>query len=341
MNQQYSPIGLYALCKPLLFRIPPEKAHKLSLQALHMAGSFSPFQHMLHHLFSPASESISIMGLVWKNRIGMAAGYDKNAWALDGLEGMGLGHIEVGTITPLPQKGNPAPRVHRLPQESALVNRLGFPNDGLDVIARRIERYCQQREKRTTSQSTRPLLGINIGKNKTTPNEQASEDYYKCFLRLKDFADYIAINVSSPNTPNLRALQSEEELEKILHPILNTRSQDSSHVPILVKLSPDLHQETRMKMIEKLVEWNIEGVIISNTTKTLHPWEGGKSGAPLHDGTLALVQETRKNFPKLVIIASGGVGMDGDQKAFVDAGADLIQIWTALIYRGPKLLRHL
>ena len=273
------------------------------------------------------------------NPVGLAAGFDKDARWHKQLGCLGFGHIEVGTITPRPQKGNPYPRVHRLPQESALVNRLGFPNDGLDVIAKRIESYCDRRNKRYSD--VRPILGINIGKNKTTPNEQASLDYKVCFERLKNLADYIAINVSSPNTPNLRALQNEEELEKILLPILNIRAKESSRVPILVKLSPNLQHDARMHMIQKLVEWNIDGVILSNTTKTSHPWEGGKSGAPLHDGTLSLIKDTRESFPSLVIIASGGIGLDGDLQTFVEAGADLIQIWTALVYRGPKVLRRL
>ncbi len=339
MSHKYMPIGLYSFAKPILFQLPPEKAHKLSLRALGVAGSISPARKLLHYLFSPSNQPISLFGRSFHNRIGMAAGYDKNAQALDGLEGMGFGHIEVGTITPKPQKGNPYPRVHRLPKESALVNRLGFPNDGLDTIAKRIESYCERRNKRHSG--TRPVLGINIGKNKSTPNEDASLDYKECFERLKDFADYMAINVSSPNTPNLRALQSEEELEKILTPILDIRAQGSSHVPIVVKLSPNLPDDARRHMIQKLVDWSIDGVILSNTTKTSQPWEGGKSGAPLHDSTLALIQETRQTFPELVIIASGGIGLDGDLQAFTKAGADLIQIWTALVYRGPNLLRRL
>lgn len=341
MTPHYSPIGLYGLCKPLLFTLPPEKAHKLSLHALHWAGTFSPVRGILRHMFSPTPAPISLMGHDWRNRIGMAAGYDKSALALDGLESMGFGHIEVGTITPKPQKGNPSPRIHRIPSESALVNRLGFPNDGLEIIAQRIEQYCTRRERRNDTEKNRPLLGINIGKNKTTPNEQACDDYHTCFMRLKDFADYIAINVSSPNTPNLRALQNEEELEKILLPIINIRAQQSSSLPILVKLSPDLHNDARHKMIEKLIDWSIDGVILSNTHKTTLPWEGGKSGAPIHDATLSLVRQTRKDFPKLTIIASGGIGMDDDLRRFVEAGADLIQVWTALVYRGPKLLRRL
>ncbi|MAA80596.1 MAG: dihydroorotate dehydrogenase (quinone) [Deltaproteobacteria bacterium] len=339
MKHTYAPIGLYSLCKPLLFRIPPEKAHKLSLRALGLAGSLPPARYVLKRFFSPDTQSLSLFGHTFINRIGMAAGYDKNAQALDGLEGMGFGHIEVGTITPKPQKGNPNPRVHRLPQESALVNRLGFPNDGLDIIAKRIESYCNRRNKRYSG--PRPILGINIGKNKTTANAQAYLDYKECFTRLKDVADYITINVSSPNTPNLRALQSEEELEKILTPILDIRQKSASHVPILVKLSPNLEHNTRTGMIQKLVEWSVDGVILSNTTKTSHPWEGGKSGAPLHDATLSLIQETRSRFPNLVIIASGGIGLDGDLQTFIEAGADLIQIWTALVYRGPYLLRRL
>ena len=339
MSHTYDPIGIYSLCKPMLFRIPPERAHKLSLRALGLAGALPPARSLLRHMFAPSEQSISLLGHTFTNRIGMAAGYDKNAQALDGLDSMGFGHIEVGTITPKAQKGNPYPRVHRLPNESALVNRLGFPNDGLHIIAKRIESYCNRRNKRYSG--PRPILGINIGKNKTTPNEQASEDYKECFVRLKDFADYIAVNVSSPNTPNLRALQREEDLKKILFPILDIREKSTARVPVLVKLSPNLEREARMNMIQKLVEWNIDGVILSNTSKTSQPWEGGKSGAPLHDETLALIQETRQRFQNLVIIASGGIGLDGDLHTFTEAGADLIQIWTALVYRGPNLLRRL
>jgi dihydroorotate dehydrogenase len=343
MNPQYAPIGLYRLCTPLLFLLNPEKAHKMSLKALHWSGKIPLMHSMMRSILAPPSKPYSFLGHTIPNRIGMAAGYDKNACALDGLEAMGFGHIEVGTITPKPQKGNPTPRIHRLKKESALVNRLGFPNDGVDIIAKRIEIYRTRQAQRhdCTNQQLRSLLGINIGRNKSTSNADAASDYVQCFERLCDYGDYIAINISSPNTPNLRALQNKNSLEDLLVPLLNARAKKTNPVPFFVKLSPDVSAEQRAQTLHQLVDLGIEGVILSNTQKTQTPWEGGKSGAGLHQNTYTIIKEAKKETPKLRIIASGGIGMDGDTERFCTAGADLIQIWTALIYRGPQLLRRL
>lgn len=343
MNPKYTPIGLYGLCTPLLFLLAPEKAHKMSINALNWTRKIPMMHSMMHSMLAPKYKPYSFLGHSLPNRIGMAAGYDKNALALDGLEAMGFGHIEVGTITPKPQNGNPYPRIHRIKKESALVNRLGFPNDGLDIITKRIESYRTRQAKRQDGhkQKSKPMLGINIGRNKSTSNEEAASDYLQCFERLSAFADYIAINISSPNTPNLRALQNKESLEDLLTPLLNARAKKSHAVPFFVKLSPDLSTDQRSQTLSLLVELGIEGVILSNTQRTQSPWEGGKSGACLNQSTYSIVQQAKKEAPKLRIIASGGIGLDGDTKRFCSAGADLIQIWTALIYRGPQLLRRL
>lgn len=337
MSEHFAPIGLYSLGKPFLFLIPPEAAHHLSLEALHWAGSFSPTRSLIQTLFAPKEDPITLFGKELPNRIGLAAGYDKNAIALDGLEAMGFGHIEVGTITPKPQAGNSKPRIWRLPKEYALVNRMGFPSEGLNTVEKRIETYMKHRN--TTKRT--PALGINIGKNKTTPNEEAHKDYLECFKRLSDFADYITVNISSPNTPNLRELQNTQALEKLLLPLLNVRENQSKRTPLMVKLSPDLSQEHRLQTLHQLVDLGIEGVILSNTQKTQTPWEGGKSGLLLRDDTLSLIREAKHETPKLKLIASGGIGFDGDVQHFSEAGADLVQIFTGLIYRGPKLLRKL
>ena len=341
MSDRFEPIGLYGLSKPLLFSIPPETAHSLSLQALGLSGKFSWSRALLRTMFAPSNDPISLFGKELPNRIGLAAGYDKNATALDGLEAMGFGHIEIGTIVPKPQPGNPSPRVHRLPQEFALVNRLGFPSQGLDVISRRIEGYLNRREKRNIKNQPSPMLGINIGRNKLTPNEDAHKDYLECFLRLSDFADYCTINISSPNTPNLRKLQNDSALKSLLTPILNARINQEKQTPLLVKLSPDLSSEHRIKTLHTLVELGIEGVVLSNTKRTQEPWEGGLSGAFLHDNSLRLITEAKTETPSLRLIASGGIGQDNDVQLFTEAGADLVQVWTALLYRGPKLLQKL
>lgn len=341
MSKRFEPIGLYGLSKPILFSIPPERAHSLSLQALCLAGKFSWSRALLRSICAPNNDPVSLFGMELSNRIGLAAGYDKNATSLDGLEAMGFGHIEIGTIVPKPQPGNPSPRVHRLPQESALVNRLGFPSEGLDLVSRRIEAYLNRREQRSSEMQQRPMLGINIGRNKVTPNEEAHRDYLECFLRLSDFADYCTINISSPNTPNLRELQNRTALESLLTPILNARMKQRKQTPLLVKLSPDLSQEQRCQTLHQLVELGVEGVVLSNTKRTLEPWEGGRSGAFLHDQTLGLIREAKAETPSLRLIASGGIGQDDDVALFTEAGADLVQVWTALIYRGPRLLQKL
>lgn len=340
MKEELSPIGIFALIQPFLFLIAPETAHHLGLKTVQIAGSISLTQTLTRFLFAPKNDPIQLFGKELPNRVGLAAGYDKHALALDGLEAMGFGHIEIGTITPRPQAGNPYPRIHRHPKEYALVNRMGFPSEGLDVVAKRIEAYLSRREKRNSERKI-PALGINIGKNKITPNEEAHKDYLACFRRLTDFADYITVNISSPNTPNLRALQHNQALEKLLLPLLNERSKRRVHTPIMVKLSPDLSTEHRLQTLHLLVELGIEGVILSNTRKTQMPWQGGLSGLLLRDETLAIIKQAKRETPQLKIFASGGIGLDGDVALFAEAGADLVQVYTALIYRGPALLKRL
>ena len=333
--QIYEPIGLYSWLKPLLFQVPPEHAHNLSLNMLRWGGRFGVVRSLIHKAVAPAyREETTIFGHSITNRIGIAAGYDKNAAALNGLEAMGFGHIEVGTVTPRPQPGNNKPRIAREPSRSALVNRLGFPSEGMEVVAKRLESFCNKPEKKA-------MIGINIGKNKTTPNDQAYKDYCLCFEKLVDFADYMVINISSPNTPDLRQLQHVHALESLLTPILALRSRKDSQVPILVKFSPDLSQEACLLRVDKVVEMGIDGIVLSNTRKVKVPLEGGLSGLPLREETLRRVGFLRKAHPSLKIIASGGIGLDGDVERFIKAGADLIQIYTALVYRGPMLLKYL
>jgi len=340
MSHQFNPIGLYTFLKPFLFLLPPETAHKLSLYSLHWAGSFTVGRNLIQSMIAPPLDPTSIFGQQVPNRIGMAAGYDKNALALRGLEAMGFGHIEVGTITPQPQPGNPAPRLHRNPKNHTLVNRLGFPSEGMEIVAKRLEHY-RNHSANKPHKVARPLLGINIGKNKETPNDQAFLDYLSCFRRLVDFADYIAINISSPNTPNLRDLQQKEALEQLITPLLDERAKREQHTPLMVKLSPDMHDDQCLECVLQLSKLDIEGVILSNTRRTTSPWSGGLSGVALHESTLNRVEMIKKEIPHMKIIASGGIGLDHDVDRFRRAGADLIQIWTALIYRGPKIMRAL
>ena len=335
-SSRYSPIGFYSLARPFLFLLQPEQAHHLSLRGLSLAGRLPLFPSLIKN-FAPKDDPIECSGLHFPNRIGMAAGYDKNAVALKGLANMGFGHIEVGTITPKPQKGNPHPRITRLNKEDALVNRLGFPNEGVKTIKARIIRY---RNSSATQHNT-PILGINIGKNKNTPNEKAGKDYLLCYRELASLADYIVINISSPNTPGLRELQNRDGLLRILSPIQEEAQKYQKAPPLFVKLSPDLSPQMRETLLAQLRTLDIHGLILSNTQKTEVPFSGGKSGLPLRNASLSIIRSCRAQLPNATIIASGGIGLDGDTQVFVEAGADLVQIWTALIYRGPWLLRRL
>ncbi len=332
----FSPIGPYRILRPALFKLDPERAHKLSLRALHFAGSTRLTRAMIKSLIAPKPKPVTLAGLHFPHALGMAAGYDKNAVALAGLASMGFGHIEVGTVTPRPQTGQAKPRIFRMSQQAGLINRMGFPNDGMEQVAKRLEHY-----RRGISNSQQALIGVNIGKNKDTDNQDAASDYLQCFARLAPMADYMVLNVSSPNTPGLRALQSANALRAILEPVLDLRAQQGPNLPLFVKLSPDMQEETLLATLALLQELKIDGVVATNTSFVTSPERGGLSGAPLRNKAAERLALIKDHAPSLGLIACGGIGEDGDLDRYLSLGADLVQVWTALVYRGPSVLRAL
>jgi dihydroorotate dehydrogenase len=329
--------GYERFVRPLLFSLDAETAHHLTIALLQRASRFDPALRMLRSL-QPSPKPKTLFGLTFPNPIGLAAGLDKNGVALPAWAALGFGFIEIGTVTAKAQPGNPKPRIFRLPEQQALINRLGFNNDGADAIARRLAAL------RESGPWPAVPVGINIGKSRTTPLEQATDDYLYSFRALRDFADYITLNISSPNTPGLRELQEPEKLSELLHAIGNEAG--TTPKPLVVKISPDL-SGTELKTILVVCEENgVSGIIATNTTldhSSIAPQldqAGGLSGAPLRDKSTALVREinARSTIP---VIASGGIFDAESAREKFQAGALLIQLYTGLIYRGPQLLREI
>ena len=329
--------GYERFVRPLLFSLDAETAHHLTVALLQRASRFDPALRMLRSL-QPSPKPKTLFGLTFPNPIGLAAGLDKNGVALPAWAALGFGFIEIGTVTAKAQPGNPKPRIFRLPEQQALINRLGFNNDGADAIARRLAAL------RESGPWPAVPVGINIGKSRTTPLEQAKDDYLYSFRALRDFADYITLNISSPNTPGLRELQEPEKLSELLHAIGNEAG--TTPKPLVVKISPDL-SGTELKTILVVCEENgVSGIIATNTTldhSSIAPQldqAGGLSGAPLRDKSTALVREinARSTIP---VIASGGIFDAESAREKFQAGALLIQLYTGLIYRGPQLLREI
>jgi len=323
--------------RPLLFSIDPELAHRLTIEGLRVASQVDLGLRALK-FFQPADRPKKLFGLNFPNPIGLAAGLDKNGVALPAWAALGFGFIEIGTVTAQPQSGNPRPRIFRFPEQTALINRLGFNNDGAETIARRLSKL------RRSGRWPEVPIGINIGKSMGTPLGDATEDYLFSFRLLREFADYVVLNVSSPNTPGLRELQGPAALSELLHAIgeknLITRK------PILVKIAPDLGPEELKQVIATCEANKIAGIIATNTTIDHSPIpsaqdkQGGLSGAPLREKSTALVRQivARSTIP---VVASGGI-MDADSaREKIEAGAQLLQIYTGLIYRGPGLLREI
>ncbi len=282
----------------------------------------------------------TVAGMKFSNPIGLAAGFDKNGLYLHAMATLGFSHIEVGTITPLPQAGNPKPRLFRLVQSRALINRMGFNNDGVEVLARRLK------EKRSAG----VIVGANIGKNKDTPNERAVDDYLKCFLTLYDLVDYFTVNVSSPNTPGLRSLQDKEPL---MHILSNLQNQNKNAKPVFLKIAPDLTHQQLDEIIDIILQTKLTGVIATNTTITREGLKetnefiesigaGGLSGAPILNKSVSVVQYLKdKSSGQFVIIGVGGIEDYSSAQKHLDAGADLIQVYTGFIYTGPGLVKRI
>ena len=330
--------GSYELfVRPLLFSLNAETAHHFTVGLLQRASHFDPALRLLRS-FQPLSQPKTLFGLTFPNPIGLAAGLDKNGVALPAWATLGFGFIEIGTVTAKAQPGNPKPRIFRLPEQQALINRLGFNNDGADAIAQRLAAL------RVSGRWPAVPVGINIGKSRATPLEQATDDYLYSFRLLRDFADYIALNISSPNTPGLRELQEPEKLSELLHAI--GKQAGPAPKPLIVKISPDV-SDAELKAILAVCEENgVSGIIATNTTldhSSIAPQldqAGGLSGAPLRNKSTALVREiaARSTIP---VIASGGIFDAESAREKFQAGAQLVQLYTGLVYRGPHLLREI
>ena len=334
----------YALARPFLFGLDPETAHELTLAAL-ARTQHTPLA--LAWCAGRVDDPVELAGLKFPNRVGLAAGLDKNARCIDGLAAMGFGFIEVGTVTPKAQPGNPKPRMFRLPQAKALINRLGFNNDGLDAFIANVQKSAFRRQNTPSPL----LLGLNIGKNAATPIENAVDDYLSCLAGVYPHADYVTVNISSPNTKNLRALQSDEALDALLGRIAERRetleSQHGKRVPVFVKIAPDLDAVQVEVIAATLKRHGMDGVVATNTTlsrKTVkglpHAEEaGGLSGAPVLAASNRVIGQLRtalgQGFP---IIGVGGILSGADAVSKIKAGADVVQIYTGLIYRGPELV---
>lgn len=334
---------MYNLFRPLLFRLDPERAHALTLQALRITGNIFPSRKLLELFYRTPFKPVTVFGLTFKNPIGLAAGYDKDGVAIRGLAALGFGHVEVGTVTPKPQPGNPSPRVFRLVEDDAVINRMGFPSRGME--------YLEQQLSRGSNWNT--VLGVNLGKNKETPNEEAVLDFLALLKRFAAYADYLTINVSSPNTVGLRSLQGREALEGLLTQLHQQRlvEQDKykKRIPILVKLAPDLSDAELGEALEAILNTNMDGVIVTNTTLSREGLRsryreetGGLSGTPLTVKSEAVLNHTLKlvngNIP---VVSAGGVMNPEDAKRRLDMGAALVQVYTGLVYRGPGLVNEI
>jgi dihydroorotate dehydrogenase len=334
----------YAFTRPFLFGIDPEAAHDLTLAMLARTQN-TPLT--CTYGSARVDDPITLAGLTFPNRVGLAAGLDKNARCIDGLGAMGFGFVVVGTVTPLAQPGNPKPRMFRLPQARALINRLGFNNDGLDAFIANVQRATFRRKARGQTM----LLGLNIGKNAATPIDRATDDYLIGLAGVYPHADYVTINISSPNTKNLRDLQSDEALDSLLGAVASRREalaqQHGKRVPIFVKIAPDLDAAQIKVIAATLKRHSMDGVIATNTTLSREAVQGqhhaaeagGLSGAPVLEMSNGVIRQLRaalgKDFP---IIGVGGILTPQDAVSKINAGADLVQIYTGLIYQGPELV---
>jgi dihydroorotate dehydrogenase len=339
---------MYPLFRRFLFRLDPETAHQLTLQTLRLAGNFPLSRWFLKQVYKVPSKPVQAFGLTFKNPVGLAAGYDKDGLAIRGLAALGLGHVEIGTVTPKPQPGNPRPRVFRLVEDEGVINRMGFPGRGADFVVEKL--------KRSNVQTFRPaniVLGLNLGKNKDTPLEEAAQDYVELMRRFIFLADYLTINISSPNTVGLRRLQGREMLEQLLGSIHREREEIAlgrgGNAPILVKISPDMSEEELEDAVGVILERGMDGIIATNTSlareglKSEYRGEaGGLSGSPLAAGSEAVLRQVVKQVNgKVPIISVGGIMTPEDARKRLALGASLVQLYTGLVYRGPKLVQEI
>ena len=335
---------MYKLVRPLLFIFNPESIHGIAIGFIKTLGKLPVVSHRLHKYFTVENKNLrkEVLGISFPNPVGFAAGFDKNARVYNELKTFGFGFAEIGTVTPKPQPGNPKPRCFRLPADKALINRMGFNNDGLEAVTRRLKK-----------RNRNIILGGNIGKNTATPDEKAVDDYLECFKGLYDYVDYFTVNVSCPNVDNLRKLQTGGELETILKAIVEERRYRDAYKPVLLKISPDLTDEQTDDMLYIVRETGVDGIVAVNTTvtrkglktserKIADAGKGGLGGAPLTERTLEVIKYIRdQTSGQIPIIGVGGIMTPEDAQRMLDAGASLIQIYTGYVYNGPGFVRQI
>ncbi len=330
----------YSAIRKVFFKFDPEAIHELTIKGFKATGS-TPF-NMLYKQTVP-NKPVEVMGITFPNPVGLAAGLDKNGECIKAFEALGFGFVEVGTVTPRPQPGNEKPRIFRLPEANAIINRMGFNNKGVDYLVDQVIKANYS-----------GVLGINIGKNKDTPDEIAKDDYIHCMRKVYDHATYITVNISSPNTPGLRSLQYGEALNELLSALKTEQTalaeQFGKYVPVAVKIAPDLNAEEVNSIAQCLIANNIDGVIATNTTlardKVAHlPFgdeQGGLSGAPVKEKSTQVIQLLAKALDnKLPIIGVGGISSGADAQEKIAAGAKLVQVYTGFIYQGPQLIKDI
>lgn len=351
MNRYLRPIVFnaflmfYRLCvRPFLFLLPPENVHHLVMKMLRMGGRVPGKLAVWRSLFGVRNKrlEVEVAGIRFPNRVGLAAGFDKDAIAYRELSAFGFGFIEVGTVTPKPQEGNPKPRLFRLPADHALINRMGFNNSGVKAVAGRLR-----------NNNGKVIIGGNIGKNKITPNERAVDDYLTCFRELHAVVDFFVVNISSPNTPGLRELQDKEPLQRLLSALMEKNLRSQPPRPIFLKIAPDLTRNQVDEIIEIVTQTGLAGMVVSNTTisreglrtdavQIANIGAGGLSGKPVFQRSTELLQYiATKSGKSFALIASGGIHSPDDAQAKLRAGADLVQLYTGFIYEGPGLVRRI
>jgi dihydroorotate dehydrogenase len=343
---------MYKLLRSFLFLFDAEKVHYFAMHVFKLLCKIGFIKKVIAKIFTPApfkNKRFQLGNLSFKNPVGLGAGFDKNALYLNELEALGFGFVEIGTVTPLPQAGNDKPRLFRLPKDKALINRMGFNNDGVKVIAERLQDWANRQK----SASPKLIIGGNIGKNKITPNEDAWKDYEICFTALHAYVDYFVVNVSSPNTPGLRELQEKDALAKILQNLQRLNALAKSPKPILLKIAPDLTITQVDDVIALALDIKLDGLVAANTTIDRSDLitskgvldsigAGGLSGLPLKKRSTQLVTYLHeKTNGQIPIIASGGIFTGADAKEKLSAGAALVQVWTGFIYEGPKIVSNI
>ena len=359
---------MYKFLRSILFCFSPEWVHYFSMNCLKLLCKIG-FKSVLTRIYKPKGNTqYSILNIQFPNRVGLGAGFDKNAKYLRELECLGFGFVEIGTVTPLPQAGNDKPRLFRLPKDKALINRMGFNNDGVKVVAERLKEWKEsgamsqesgvsspkpESNSRLMTKDSRLIIGGNIGKNKITPNEDAWKDYEICFKDLHSYVDYFVVNVSSPNTPGLRELQEKESLRKILTNLQAINKGFSQQKPLLLKIAPDLTQEQIDDVIDLALEIKLDGLVATNTTISREKLQttnsklqtigaGGLSGLPLKQRSTEIVKYIcSKTNGKIPVIASGGIFTGENAKEKIDGGAALVQVWTGFIYEGPGIVKQI